>query len=121
MPRGEQMRYGQLCSGQCRVLLVSSLCFFICWWSIASSERSEFVCVSVCCSESGDGTLLPKVNWSIHDNAHDHFSDQSRYLSSNFLYSLPNQKPSSQASMSSRYLPTVASVGTLRAISYFEE
>lgn len=51
--------------------------------------------------EGGDDRL-PKVNWSQHASAHDNFSNQSKFLSSNFLYSLPNQRPPVQESMGSR-------------------
>ncbi|XP_057978261.1 ATP-dependent DNA helicase Q-like 4A isoform X2 [Malania oleifera] len=36
---------------------------------------------------------LPKVNWLQHANAHGNFADQNKFLSSNFLFSLPTQKP----------------------------
>ncbi|KAF8019499.1 hypothetical protein BT93_G0242 [Corymbia citriodora subsp. variegata] len=51
--------------------------------------------------EAGDDRL-PKVNWSQHASAHENFSNQSKFLSSNFLYSLPNQKPPVEESMGSR-------------------
>lgn len=51
--------------------------------------------------EGGDDRL-PRVNWSDHASAHDDFSNQSKFLSSNFLCSLPNQRPPVQESMGSR-------------------
>lgn len=38
------------------------------------------------------GGKLPKVNWSHHAHAHNNFSGQNDFLSSNFLFSLPAQK-----------------------------
>ncbi|XP_062077326.1 ATP-dependent DNA helicase Q-like 4A isoform X2 [Humulus lupulus] len=40
---------------------------------------------------------LPKVNWSQHVEAHDNFLNQKKFLSSNFLYSLPTQKPRNES------------------------
>ncbi|KAK4740981.1 hypothetical protein SAY87_024569 [Trapa incisa] len=56
----------------------------------------------------------PKVNWSVHAKALDNFLNQSKHLSSNFLFSLPNQKPHSEASMSSRLM--VGGCGTLKRL-----
>ncbi|XP_052206048.1 ATP-dependent DNA helicase Q-like 4A [Diospyros lotus] len=42
---------------------------------------------------SKNGEESPKVNWLQHANAHDSFSNQNKFLSSNFLYSLATQKP----------------------------
>ncbi|GAB2293116.1 hypothetical protein Dimus_027328 [Dionaea muscipula] len=36
---------------------------------------------------------VPKVNWLQHVDSHDNFSNQKKLLSSNFLFSLPTQKP----------------------------
>uniref|UniRef100_A0A7N0TXR1 DNA 3'-5' helicase n=1 Tax=Kalanchoe fedtschenkoi TaxID=63787 RepID=A0A7N0TXR1_KALFE len=44
----------------------------------------------------------PKVNWAQHAAAHDNFSNQNKFLSSSFLFSLPTQKPSTQETMLSR-------------------
>ncbi|KAF9602134.1 hypothetical protein IFM89_025179 [Coptis chinensis] len=44
---------------------------------------------------SCDGKL-PKVNWSQHVSAHNNFSCQNEFVTSNFLYSLPTQKPSGE-------------------------
>lgn len=45
---------------------------------------------------------LPKVNWSQHAKANDNFLCQNKFLSSNFRYSLPTQKPSTEGAMSVR-------------------
>ncbi|OAY39796.1 ATP-dependent DNA helicase Q-like 4A isoform X1 [Manihot esculenta] len=45
---------------------------------------------------------LPEVNWSQHANAHDNFSSQKKFLSSNFLFSLEGQKPCIEGSMAMR-------------------
>ncbi|KAF2319851.1 hypothetical protein GH714_019616 [Hevea brasiliensis] len=54
-------------------------------------------------SNSGQGNKceekLPKVNWSQHANAHDNFSSEKKFLSSNFLFSLESQKPQGSAAM----------------------
>ncbi|KAL6964391.1 DNA helicase [Sarracenia purpurea var. burkii] len=50
------------------------------------------------------GDKPPKVNWLQHANAHDNFSTQKKFLSSNFLYSLSTQKPCTEASTSSRLM-----------------
>lgn len=47
---------------------------------------------------------LPEVNWSQHANAHDNFSSQKKFLSSNFLFSLEGQKPCIEGSMAMRYI-----------------
>ncbi|KAL5562840.1 hypothetical protein UlMin_032587 [Ulmus minor] len=39
---------------------------------------------------------LPKVNWEQHVEAHDQFLNQKKFLISNFLFSLPTQKPTVQ-------------------------
>uniref|UniRef100_A0A1D1XKM2 DNA 3'-5' helicase n=1 Tax=Anthurium amnicola TaxID=1678845 RepID=A0A1D1XKM2_9ARAE len=46
----------------------------------------------------------PKVNWSHHANAHENFSRQDKFLSSNFLFSLPTQKPSAERMLRARSL-----------------
>ncbi|XP_012071305.1 ATP-dependent DNA helicase Q-like 4A isoform X1 [Jatropha curcas] len=45
---------------------------------------------------------LPKLNWSQHVNAHDNFSSQKKFLSSNFLFSLESQKRHIEGSMAIR-------------------
>ncbi|KAI4296227.1 hypothetical protein L6164_036202 [Bauhinia variegata] len=51
-------------------------------------------------SESSKGVTgddkFPKVNWLQHASAHDNFSCQNKFLSSNFLFALPTQKPCSK-------------------------
>ncbi|XP_041012179.1 ATP-dependent DNA helicase Q-like 4A [Juglans microcarpa x Juglans regia] len=42
---------------------------------------------------------LLKVNWSQHANAHENFSCQNKFLSSNFLFSLSSQKPCAEGEM----------------------
>ncbi|KAJ1385672.1 P-loop containing nucleoside triphosphate hydrolase [Sesbania bispinosa] len=39
---------------------------------------------------------IPQVNWLPHANAHENFSCQAKFLSSNFLFSVPTKKPSYQ-------------------------
>uniref|UniRef100_A0A5B7ATW1 DNA 3'-5' helicase n=1 Tax=Davidia involucrata TaxID=16924 RepID=A0A5B7ATW1_DAVIN len=48
------------------------------------------------------GVKSPKVNWLQHANAHDKFSSQNKFLSSNFLFSLSTQKPCAEGSMGAR-------------------
>ncbi|KAK9044368.1 hypothetical protein V6N11_072674 [Hibiscus sabdariffa] len=54
-------------------------------------------------SNSGEGykcdDKLPKVNWLQHVDAHDKFSCQKKFLSTNFLFSLEKQKPSTLGQM----------------------
>ncbi|XP_061337155.1 ATP-dependent DNA helicase Q-like 4A [Gastrolobium bilobum] len=45
---------------------------------------------------------IPKLNWLNHANAHDNFSCQAKFLSSNFLFSLPTQKPSYEEPIAGR-------------------
>lgn len=47
---------------------------------------------------------IPKFNWLQHANAHDNFSSQAKFLTSNFLYSLPTHKPSYQQPMAGRFV-----------------
>ncbi|PHT97800.1 ATP-dependent DNA helicase Q-like 4A [Capsicum chinense] len=42
---------------------------------------------------------LPKVNWTQHAAAHDNFSCQDKFLSSNILFSLPTQRPCAREEM----------------------
>ncbi|GMH23929.1 hypothetical protein Nepgr_025772 [Nepenthes gracilis] len=44
----------------------------------------------------------PQVNWLQHANSHDNFSNQNKFLSSNFLFSLPTQKPRSEGTIDAR-------------------
>lgn len=46
---------------------------------------------------------IPQVNWLQHANAHDNFSCQAKFLSSNFLFSVPTNKPSNEGAASGRY------------------
>ncbi|OIV91529.1 hypothetical protein TanjilG_08941 [Lupinus angustifolius] len=39
---------------------------------------------------------IPKLNWLQHANAHENFSTQAMFLTSNFIYSLPAENPSYQ-------------------------
>ncbi|XP_057464955.1 ATP-dependent DNA helicase Q-like 4A isoform X2 [Actinidia eriantha] len=50
------------------------------------------------------GDKPPKVNLLQHVNAHDSFSMQNKFLSSNFLYSLPTQKRNSEVSARARLM-----------------
>ncbi|KAK8624994.1 hypothetical protein V6N13_089878 [Hibiscus sabdariffa] len=54
-------------------------------------------------SNSGEGyrcdDKLPKVNWLQHVDAHDKFSSQKKFLSTNFIFSLERQKPCIQGAM----------------------
>ncbi|XP_009787118.1 ATP-dependent DNA helicase Q-like 4A isoform X2 [Nicotiana sylvestris] len=45
---------------------------------------------------------LPKVNWTQHATAHENFSCQDKFLTSNFLFSLPTQKPCVREQMNAR-------------------
>lgn len=45
---------------------------------------------------------LPKVNWTEHATAHDNFSRQDKFLSSNILFSLPTQRPCAREEMNAR-------------------
>lgn len=45
---------------------------------------------------------LPKANWTQHATAHDNFSCQDKFLSSNILFSLPTQKHCAREEMNSR-------------------
>ncbi|XP_002530679.2 ATP-dependent DNA helicase Q-like 4A isoform X1 [Ricinus communis] len=58
---------------------------------------------------------LPKINWSQHDKAHDNFSCQKKFLSSNFLYSLENQKPHSEGVMAMRLTCQIQSFQRLQS------
>lgn len=60
--------------------------------------------VFFCSSNKLGDDKLPKVNWSQHAAAHDNFLNPAKYSSSNFLYSLPNQKPSVDEPMRGRYV-----------------
>ncbi|XP_078433768.1 DNA helicase (RECQl4A) [Wolffia australiana] len=46
----------------------------------------------------------PKVNWSQHAKAHNDFKSQENFLTSNFYFSLHNQKPSAERMLRSRPL-----------------
>ncbi|KAL5729467.1 DNA helicase [Ranunculus cassubicifolius] len=48
------------------------------------------------------GTTLPQVNWPLHKAAHTDFSSQNKFLSSKFLFSLPEHKAKRDGSLSSR-------------------
>ncbi|XP_055816296.1 ATP-dependent DNA helicase Q-like 4A isoform X2 [Solanum dulcamara] len=45
---------------------------------------------------------LPKANWMQHATAHDYFSCQDKFLSSNILFSLPTQRPCAREEMNAR-------------------
>lgn len=45
------------------------------------------------------GVEGPKVNWSEHFKKHNEFLNQNKFLTSNFLYSLPTQKPKPERHM----------------------
>ncbi|GAV61187.1 DEAD domain-containing protein/Helicase_C domain-containing protein/HRDC domain-containing protein/RQC domain-containing protein [Cephalotus follicularis] len=47
---------------------------------------------------------LPEDNWLQHANAHDHFSCQNKFLSSNFLFSLATQKLPAEGEMGARLM-----------------
>ncbi|KAJ8452816.1 hypothetical protein Cgig2_014579 [Carnegiea gigantea] len=47
---------------------------------------------------------LPKVNLQEHIRAHDNFSNQNKFLPSNFLYSLDTQKPRREGADYERYI-----------------
>ncbi|KAI9103562.1 hypothetical protein K1719_023185 [Acacia pycnantha] len=53
-------------------------------------------------NSASDG--LPKVNWLDHASAHENFSRQNRFLTSNFLFSLPTQKPCSGEALCGRFV-----------------
>ncbi|XP_054776776.1 ATP-dependent DNA helicase Q-like 4A isoform X1 [Prosopis cineraria] len=53
-------------------------------------------------NSASDG--LPKVNWLDHASAHENFSCQNRFLTFNFLFSLPTQKPSSEEAFCGRFV-----------------
>ncbi|KAJ4717333.1 DNA helicase, ATP-dependent [Melia azedarach] len=59
-------------------------------------------------SDSGEGykcnDKLPRVNWLQHASAHDNFSSQEKFLTSNFLFSLEAQKPHTEGAMSARLM-----------------
>ncbi|XP_004485478.1 ATP-dependent DNA helicase Q-like 4A [Cicer arietinum] len=44
---------------------------------------------------SAQGLQIPQLNWLQHANAHHNFSSQAKFLTSNFLFSIPTHKPSS--------------------------
>ncbi|XP_058771804.1 ATP-dependent DNA helicase Q-like 4A [Vicia villosa] len=44
-------------------------------------------------SNSRNGVQIPQLNWLQHANAHRNFSSQAKFLTSNFLFSLPTNKP----------------------------
>ncbi|KAF5186399.1 hypothetical protein FRX31_024014 [Thalictrum thalictroides] len=46
---------------------------------------------------------VPKVNWPEHASAHIDFSCQDKFLSSNFLFSLPEHKSAAEGTSSARY------------------
>lgn len=48
------------------------------------------------------GEKCPKVNWSQHVEAHANFSNQKKYLRTNFLYSLSTHKPHLEGEMAAR-------------------
>ncbi|KAA8536559.1 hypothetical protein F0562_029037 [Nyssa sinensis] len=51
---------------------------------------------------SKNSVKSPKVNWLQHANVHDNFSSQDKFLSSNFLLSLPTRKPRANGAMGAR-------------------
>ncbi|KAM7250527.1 hypothetical protein ACFE04_022410 [Oxalis oulophora] len=55
-------------------------------------------------SNSTSFSNAPTLNWSQHANAHQNFTCQNNFLSSNFLYSLETQKPPIEGDMASRLL-----------------
>ncbi|XAR56334.1 DNA helicase [Bertholletia excelsa] len=69
---------------------------------IDGRKTDEWLTHSGCNSAGGSihGDKHPKVNWLQHTNAHDNFSTQNKFLSTNFLYSLSTQKPCSESSRS---------------------
>ncbi|XP_015878953.3 ATP-dependent DNA helicase Q-like 4A isoform X1 [Ziziphus jujuba] len=53
------------------------------------------------------GVEGPKVNWSEHFKKHNEFLNQNKFLTSNFLYSLPTQKPKPERHMdTARLIPS---------------
>ncbi|KAI5430074.1 hypothetical protein KIW84_034593 [Lathyrus oleraceus] len=42
---------------------------------------------------SSKGVQIPQLIWLQHANAHQNFSSQAKFLSSNFLFSVPTKKP----------------------------
>ncbi|XP_021901514.1 ATP-dependent DNA helicase Q-like 4A isoform X2 [Carica papaya] len=54
------------------------------------------------CNQRKGDDKLPKVNWSEHAKVHDNFLCMSRVLSSNFLFSLEKQKPSTEGRTGAR-------------------
>lgn len=64
----------------------------------------------------------PKVNWLHHVKAHDNFACQEKFLSSNFLFSLPAQKPSDERMHRTRSLfrhaPILFSLSLCRYLRY---
>ncbi|CAN4110683.1 unnamed protein product [Withania somnifera] len=59
---------------------------------------------------------LPKDNWTQHASAHDNFSCQDKFLSSNILFSLPTQRPCAREHLNSRSMPSqIRSVRKLEA------
>lgn len=52
---------------------------------------------------SASGEKCPRTNWSQHVKAHANFSNQDKFLSSNFLFSLSTQKPCLEDAMAVRY------------------
>lgn len=78
-----------------RQLLKQSGSFYLLIWTFF--YHLFHVCGLTCSGSTlgGDfssGGKLPKVNWSHHAHAHNNFSGQNEFLSSNFLFSLPAQK-----------------------------
>nr|GLL23897.1 ATP-dependent DNA helicase Q-like 4A isoform X1 [Ipomoea trifida] len=62
--------------------------------------------------ESGSGDKLPKFNWSQHASSLNNFSNQDNLLRSNFLFSLPEQKPHAREAMTVR--STICPVSNVR-------
>lgn len=64
---------------------------------------------SVCSrGNSGDGLKVggkcPRMNWLEHSKAHKDFTCQKKFLCSNFLYSLAEQKPSTTGAINTGYI-----------------
>lgn len=62
---------------------------------------------------------LPKANWTQHAIAHDNFSCQDKFLSSNILFSLPTQRHCARDEMNARCATLSLSGLFSRKIAHF--
>ncbi|KAF1882424.1 hypothetical protein Lal_00039072, partial [Lupinus albus] len=75
-------------------------CFIIIITAVLMSHQREANLVAGVNSND----KIPKLNWLQHANAHENFSTQARFLTSNFIYSLPADNPSYQQANGQRFV-----------------